>query len=152
MDGLSPDKTDVADAAPKVDPKLLFAFLFGSDKFRDYVGRLAAATSAAVGDTDELSPADARLIQIRRVKRLALTLAAKVQAWVDAGENKEAQDEAKARWSKEAQELSTASYGIQMVHTIGNVRIGGGQIHIQIFVMCNLPILLNRFLSQRFTC
>jgi hypothetical protein len=82
---------------------------------------LAAATSAAIGDSDDLSPADARLVQIRRVKRLAVKLAAKVQPWVDASGSKEAEDKVKAEWSKEAQELSTASYGVQMIHTIGNV-------------------------------
>jgi DnaJ domain len=39
--GLSPDKTSVADdnRFSNIDPALLFAFLFGSDKFHAYVGR-----------------------------------------------------------------------------------------------------------------
>ena len=86
LDGLSADKTSTAEGGqPKVDPALLFAFLFGGgDTFHDYVGRLAAATSASVGDSNEVSAADARLLQIRRVKRLSVTSAAKLQGWVEA--------------------------------------------------------------------
>lgn len=43
--GLSADKTEVAQDVPKIDAAILFAFLFGSDKFHDYVGRLATATA-----------------------------------------------------------------------------------------------------------
>lgn len=122
MQGLSPDKTDVADAGQaKVDPALLFAFLFGSDKFRDYFGRLATATSAAIGDSSDISPENARLLQIRRVKRLAVTMVVKLQNWVDAAGTKEAEEACKARWMEEAKDLSTASYGIELVRQIGQV-------------------------------
>jgi DnaJ-domain-containing protein 1 len=115
-DGLSADKTEVADKVPKVDPTILFAFLFGSDKFDDYVGRMATATSASVGDSSSVSMSVAREIQQRRVTRLAIKLAAKLQAWVD-----EDYDMCKTLWKTEAEELSTASYGLEMVHTIGKV-------------------------------
>ncbi|CAB9513376.1 protein DnaJ [Seminavis robusta] len=122
LEGLSPDKTSTAGSGqPKVDPALLFAFLFGSDKFQDYVGRLATATSASIGDSQDLSAGSARLLQIRRVKRLAVTLAVKLQNWVDAAGTKEAEAGCKERWAKEAQDLSSASYGIQLVHTIGQI-------------------------------
>jgi hypothetical protein len=116
-EGLSGDKTEVADNVSKVDPVILFAFLFGSDKFDDYVGRLASATSASVGDSPDVSMTVARQIQQRRVTRLAVKLAAKLQAWVD-----EDYDMCKTLWKTEAEELSTASYGLEMVHTIGKVR------------------------------
>lgn len=117
-DGLSADKTEVADKVPKVDPAILFAFLFGSDRFDDYVGRLATATSASVGDSPDVSVTVAREIQQRRVTRLAIKLAAKLQAWVD-----DDYDVCKTLWKTEAEELSTASYGLEMVHTIGKVRL-----------------------------
>ncbi len=117
-EGLSADKTTVADDVPKIDPTILFAFLFGSDQFNDYVGRLATATSASVGDSPAVSLKDARIIQKRRVTRLAVKMAAKLQPWVD-----EDYDLCKEMWREEALELSKASFGTELVHTIGKVRI-----------------------------
>jgi len=114
--GLSADKTCVATDVPKLDPSILFAFLFGSDKFNDYIGRLAVATSASIGDSPKISLADARELQKRRVLRLALKLASKLEPWV-AGDN----DACKAMWITEAEVLSTASYGIPLIHLLGKV-------------------------------
>jgi hypothetical protein len=122
-DGLSADKTSVADGgAPKIDPAVLFAFLFGSDKFTNYVGRLASATSAAVGDSPKISAKDARTLQKRRVTRLAIAMIAKIAPYVDACESSSGSTEAlEAEWTTEAKELSEASYGHQLVTTIGQV-------------------------------
>lgn len=116
--GLSPDKTSVAEDMPKLDPTILFAFLFGSDKFSGYIGRLATATSALVGDSPKISVETGRIIQHRRVVRLAATLAEKLQPWVA-----EDYDMCKTLWQTEAADLSTASYGVQLVHLIGKVCI-----------------------------
>lgn len=122
MEGLSADKTSFAEGTiPKVDSTILFAFLFGSDQFKDYVGRLATATSASIGDSNELSPADARMLQIRRVKRLAVSLAFKLQGWLHSTDTVEAEKACKKRWAEEAETLSLASYGYEMVHLIGQV-------------------------------
>ena len=60
-----------------------FAFLFGSDKFNDStIGRLAVATSASIGDSPKVSLVDARELQKRRVLRLALKEASKLEPWV----------------------------------------------------------------------
>jgi hypothetical protein len=64
------------------NPAILFAFLFRSDKFNDYIGRLAVATSASIGDSPKISLADARELQKRRILRLALKLASKLEPWV----------------------------------------------------------------------
>jgi curved DNA-binding protein CbpA len=116
--GLSADKTSVAGDTPKIDPTILFAFLFGSDKFSSYIGRLSTATSAMVGDSPKVSVETGRIIQHRRVTRLAVNLAEKLEKWVA-----EDYDLCKSLWETEAADLSTASYGSQLVHLIGKVGI-----------------------------
>ena len=74
------------------------------------------ATSASIGDSPKISLADARELQKRRVLRLALKLASKLEPWV-AGDN----DACKAMWITEAEVLSTASYGIPLIHLLGKV-------------------------------
>ena len=116
-EALSGDKTQTnEDGQPNIDPALLFAFLFGSDKFNDYVGRLAMASSALTGDSTKISPIDARKLQQRRCARLAISLAEKLNDWVA-----EDYELAKTKWTTEAEELSKASYGSEMVHLIGQV-------------------------------
>mmetsp|Transcript_6153 Transcript_6153/g.13504 ORF Transcript_6153/g.13504 Transcript_6153/m.13504 type:complete len:542 (+) Transcript_6153:108-1733(+) len=115
-EGLSPDRTGVNSIVPGVDPALLFAFLFGSDKFGDYLGRLAMATSALVGDSKKIGPVEARTLQKRRVTRLAIKLAERLEMWV-----KEDYDGAKAIWASAATDLSQASYGTELVRTIGKI-------------------------------
>ena len=114
-DGLSADRTDVNDPS-NVDPALLFAFLFGSDKFGDYIGRLATATSALVADSPKIGAVEARTVQKRRVTRLAFKLAERLQTWVE-----EDYELAKESFKSAAMDLSKASYGTELVHLIGKV-------------------------------
>jgi hypothetical protein len=115
-DALSGDKMSTNDqAAP--DAQMLFAFLFGSDRFQPYIGRLATATSAMIGDSPKLGIKDARELQHRRCTRLAKTLADKLASWVLAEEV----DLCITMWQTEAADLSTASFGLEMVRTIGMV-------------------------------
>lgn len=79
---LSGDKTSGSDGHG-ADPALLLAFLFGSDKFNAFVGRLATSTTAMLGDTTKLSLAQARTLQERRVTRLALKLVDRITPWVN---------------------------------------------------------------------
>lgn len=131
-DGLSPDKTDASGSNTHgVDPALLFSFLFGSDQFDAYVGRVSMATAASVGDSPKITHAQARLLQKRRVTRLAASLIDKIDPWVAASmaagtnENKEESDailkDIEAAWELEAKELTKASFGHQLVLTIGKV-------------------------------
>lgn len=115
-DGLSADRTDVNNGPGDVDPALLFAFLFGSDKFGDYIGRLATATSALIADSPKIGASEARTVQKRRVTRLAFKLAERLQFWVD-----EDYEAAKAVYTSAAMDLSQASYGTELVHLIGKV-------------------------------
>jgi hypothetical protein len=112
-DGLSGDKTSANDSQ-KPDASLLLAFLFGSDQFFDYVGRLATSTSAMLGDTPKLSLEDARTLQERRVTRLATKLVARVAPWVNGDCEK-----AESKWRVEAETLSKASYGWELLQVIG---------------------------------
>lgn len=115
-EGLSPDRTDVADAPNRADPTILFAFLFGSDKFGDYLGRMAMATSALVADSPLIGQKEARIVQRRRVARLALKLAERLEIWTI-----EDYDAAKATWESAAESLGEASYGGELVRLIGRV-------------------------------
>lgn len=127
--GLSADKTDVANTSPNIDPAILFSFLFGSDQFNDFIGRLSTATSASIGDSPKVSLSDARILQKRRVTRLALKLVEKITGWVEkvrlGATNDTAINERWAiekQWKQEATQLSKTSYGHQLVTTIGKVR------------------------------
>jgi DnaJ-domain-containing protein 1 len=111
-DGLSGDKTDVNGGG--VDPSILMAFLFGSDKFNDYFGRLATSTSAMLGDSAKLSGEDSRILQDRRCTRLAIKLAKKVEPWL-----KDDFEMCQTVWATEAVELSKASFGYELVKVLG---------------------------------
>jgi DnaJ-class molecular chaperone len=116
-DALSGDKTEASGASGMPDPSILLAFLFGSDRFNDYIGRLSASTSAMLGDTQKMSMEQARTLQERRCTRLAAILAAKIQPWV--AEDFEA---CKVMWQTEAEALCTANYGWELVQAIGMVQ------------------------------
>ncbi len=121
-EGLSSDRTDLALKEQKIDASLLFTFLFGSDKFHDYIGRLATGTGALLGDENKLSQHDARKLQTRRCTRLALKLKAKLAPWIFV-EGVAAEEEYIAReWREEVEGLSFYSYGFELVQLIGQVR------------------------------
>ena len=114
-DGLTADKTSAAQLQNQPDPAILFAFLFGSDQFSDYIGRLAAATSALIGGN--ISIKDARKLQVRRCTRLALKLVQRIESWVGENDTKSAE----TAWKVKAEELRKASFGHQLVYLLGQV-------------------------------
>jgi DnaJ domain len=123
-DGLSADKTSVAATmADSLDPTLLFAFLFGSDQFSSYIGRLSTATSASVGDSPKISIKDASELQKRRVTRLAVVLIGKITPWVQAQPEDDTRSAIEAEWIVDADTLSKTSFGYPLVTTIGKVRV-----------------------------
>jgi len=115
QESLSPDQTSTA-AAEQIDPAMLFAFLFGSDKFSPYIGVLATATSASIADSKSVHPNNAKLLQKRRCTRLAISLAQRLQSHVQGHEK-----QAIALWTSQAKDLVTASYGYQLLQVIGQV-------------------------------
>lgn len=118
-EGLSPDKTSVAEGVPKIDPQILFSFLFGSDQFYDLIGRLSTASAARVGDSPKVSIEDAHKLQKRREVRIALKLIEKITPWTKASPDERSTIE--QGWKDEGIALSNASYGYQLVTTIGKL-------------------------------
>mmetsp|Transcript_22268 Transcript_22268/g.24807 ORF Transcript_22268/g.24807 Transcript_22268/m.24807 type:complete len:566 (+) Transcript_22268:39-1736(+) len=107
------------DDEPDVDPMMLYTLLFGSEKFNDYIGKLAAVSSARIGPevSSTLNMSKSRLLQKRRVTRLALVLAERLQKWAEDG----TPDIAKKDWEEQARFLCDASYGIELVRVIGKI-------------------------------
>ena len=97
-----------------VDASAFFAAIFGSDQMEGLVGRLQLATMAMAGA--ELRRDETRLLQERRVGRLAIKLAAILDGFDVA--NPEAFE---ARSVSLTKTLSDASYGVPMLKLIGFV-------------------------------
>jgi hypothetical protein len=113
--GLSGDRTEVA--MEKLDPSLVFTFLFGNDAFYDIVGRLALVTQMMVGDPKETGITHGQLLEIerRRVVRLALKLRDRIQTFVDGDAVT-----ARAQWKTEAERLVEVRYGQELLNTVGS--------------------------------
>lgn len=97
-----------------VDASAFFAAIFGSDQMEGLVGRLQLATMATAGA--ELRRDETRLLQERRVGRLAIKLAAILDGF---DPNDPAAFEARSRSLRDA--LASASYGVPMLKLIGFV-------------------------------
>lgn len=118
-DGLSGDKTEVA--LDKVDPSLIFTFLFGNDNFDDIVGRLQLVTQTLVGGSPEAAQKNFTRDQMvelerRRVVRLAVALRDRIQLFVD-----DDVDGATAQWTTAGEGLVEVRYGEQILNTVGIV-------------------------------
>lgn len=113
-EALSADRTETS--GPQIDPKMLFAFLFGSDMFNHYIGTTATATAASIGGSPNVGIMQARMLQKRRCTRLALLLCERLQIAVS-GDN----EKAISTWLEEGDRLVQASYGYPLLHLIGSV-------------------------------
>jgi len=109
-------------AIEKLDPSLVFTFLFGSDAFNDLVGRLALVTQMLVaGDQTAKKTTTTTLqsqlleLERRRVVRLALKLRDRIQKFVDGGT-----ETARAEWKAEAERLVDVRYGQELLNTVGS--------------------------------
>ncbi|CAL8470572.1 g10114 [Coccomyxa elongata] len=108
---------------PMMDPSAVFAMLFGSDMFEDYIGQLQMATIATItieNEGREISQQEVRAklapIQQARVGQLANKLRQRLERFV-------AGDVAgfTTAHTKEAERLAEAAFGEAMLHTIGYV-------------------------------
>jgi hypothetical protein len=113
--GLSGDRTEMA--MEKLDPALVFTFLFGSDAFTDYIGRLQVVTQAMAGDPSATRIGQKELLELerRRTIRLALKLVARIQKYVNGDI-----ESAKRDWIEEAKRLVEVRYGQEILNTVGS--------------------------------
>ncbi|KAG8654423.1 chaperone protein dnaJ 10 [Manihot esculenta] len=106
-----------------IDPAAIFAMLFGSELFEDYIGQLAMASMASLDiftdgeqfDTKKLQE-KMRVVQKEREEKLAQLLKDRLHQYVQ-GNKEEFINHAKAEVSR----LSNAAYGVDMLNTIGYI-------------------------------
>ncbi|XP_010416627.1 PREDICTED: chaperone protein dnaJ 10-like [Camelina sativa] len=111
-------------SAPKetmVDPTAVFALLFGSELFEDYIGHLAVASMASTQMASEIESPDQfhdklKAVQKEREENLARFLKDFLSQYVNG--DKEGFIH---RAESEAKRLSDAAFGADMLHTIGYV-------------------------------
>ncbi|KAL3830574.1 hypothetical protein ACJIZ3_019376 [Penstemon smallii] len=105
-----------------IDPAAIFAMLFGSELFEEYIGQLAMASMASdvftegeEFDTKKLQE-KMRTVQKEREEKLARILKDRLNVYVQ-GNKEEFIHYAEAEVSK----LSNAAYGVDMLSTIGYI-------------------------------
>ncbi|CAJ2674537.1 chaperone protein dnaJ 10 [Trifolium pratense] len=101
-----------------LDPMAVFALLFGSELFEDYVGHLAVASMAASEVADESEDLQEKLkaVQKEREEKLARFLKDFLGQYAR-GDQKGFYQRAES----EARRLSHAAFGVDMLHTIGYI-------------------------------
>ncbi|KAM3209977.1 hypothetical protein ACQJBY_064184 [Aegilops geniculata] len=106
-----------------IDPAAIFAMLFGSELFEDYIGQLAMASMASLDNFDEDEQIDTKKLQDKmqavqkeREEKLAEILKNRLHLYVQ-GNKEEFVRLAEAEVSR----LSDAAYGLVMLNTIGYV-------------------------------
>ncbi|KAL0369294.1 UNVERIFIED_CONTAM: Chaperone protein dnaJ 10 [Sesamum calycinum] len=104
-----------------LDPTAVFALLFGSELFEDYIGHLAVASMAStefVGESDNPDKVHDRLkvVQREREEKLARKLRDFLHYYVR-GDKEGFLKQAES----EAERLSHAAFGAEILHTIGYI-------------------------------
>ncbi|XP_020209065.1 chaperone protein dnaJ 10 [Cajanus cajan] len=104
-----------------LDPMAVFALLFGSELFEDYIGHLAVASMASSGLADETEDPDKlneklKAVQREREEKLARILRDYLSQYVRGDKKGFFQ-----RAESEARRLSRAAFGVDMLHTIGYI-------------------------------
>jgi X-domain of DnaJ-containing/DnaJ domain len=120
--GLSGDRTEIA--MDKVDPSLIFTFLFGNDSFQDIIGRLQLVSQTTMGMDEAAMPSSAARkalaeLERRRVIRLAVALRQRIQKHVDSTIGYEQEAAARQEWTSEGQRLVNVRYGEEILNTVG---------------------------------
>ncbi|KAL6982572.1 Chaperone protein dnaJ 10 [Sarracenia purpurea var. burkii] len=106
-----------------IDPAAIFAMLFGSELFEEYIGQLAMASMASMDIFTEGEQFDAkklqekmRVVQREREEKLTEILKDRLNLYVQ-GNKEDFVRHAKA----EVLRLSSAAYGVDMLNTIGYI-------------------------------
>ncbi|XP_051126614.1 chaperone protein dnaJ 10-like [Andrographis paniculata] len=106
-----------------IDPAAIFAMLFGSELFEEYIGQLAMASLASMDISTEGEAHDPkklqekmRTVQREREEKLANTLKGRLNLYIQ-GNKEEFIRHAEA----EVARLSNAAYGVDMLSTIGYI-------------------------------
>ncbi|KAL6522150.1 hypothetical protein OROMI_032027 [Orobanche minor] len=113
-----------------LDPTAVFALLFGSELFEDYVGHLAVASTAstdlASGD-DSPYKVDGRLkvVQREREEKLARILREFLSHYVHGDK-----EGFSRRAESEVERLSRAAFGSEIMHTVGYIYTRQAALHL----------------------
>lgn len=106
-----------------IDPAAIFAMLFGSELFEEYIGQLALASMASMDMFTEGEQFDPkilqekmRVVQKEREEKLAEILKGRLNQYVQ-GNKEDFVNHAEA----EVARLSKAAYGVDMLNTIGYI-------------------------------
>ncbi|KAL6655315.1 hypothetical protein ACP70R_006141 [Stipagrostis hirtigluma subsp. patula] len=106
-----------------IDPAAIFAMLFGSELFEDYIGQLAMASMASLDVFSEEEQIDERklhdkmrVVQKEREEKLADILKNRLHLYVQGNK-----DDFIQVAKDEVTRLSNAAYGVDMLSTIGYV-------------------------------
>nr|GLL18590.1 plant intracellular Ras-group-related LRR protein 9-like [Ipomoea trifida] len=106
-----------------IDPAAIFAMLFGSELFEDYIGQLAMASMASLDIFTEGEEFDAKKLQEKmrgvqreREEKLAEILKNRLNVYVQGSK-----EEFRAHAEAEVSRLSNAAYGVDMLNTIGYI-------------------------------
>ncbi|KAK6939159.1 DnaJ domain [Dillenia turbinata] len=106
-----------------IDPAAIFAMLFGSELFEEYIGQLAMASMASLDIFNEGEQFDARklqekmrVVQKEREEKLADILKGRLNQYVQGNK-----DEFISYAEAEVSRLSNAAYGVDMLNTIGYI-------------------------------
>ncbi|KAK4781906.1 hypothetical protein SAY86_016008 [Trapa natans] len=108
-----------------IDPAAIFAMLFGSELFEDYIGQLAMASMASLDIFEEGEQFDSKKVQEKmrnvqkeRTEKLAQILIDRLNQYVQ-GQKEELVRHAEA----EVNRLSNAAYGVDILSTIGYIYV-----------------------------
>ncbi|CAD5317424.1 unnamed protein product [Arabidopsis thaliana] len=109
------------EAETMVDPTAVFALLFGSELFEDYIGHLAVASMASTQMASEIENSDQfqdklKAVQKEREENLSRFLKDFLSQYVHGDK-----EGFISRAESEAKRLSDAAFGADMLHTIGYV-------------------------------